>query len=137
MLSMLVVAICMGVSLPAAAGRVQGLLGPAVIGDVDRGAGSDDLVDAVQHVVGELDVGGGELGFKVVHGARADDRGGDGRVAEHERQRKLNQGDAGVFGELGEWSAASSLRWLAASLMSKRAWGRAAELGPWTRASLR
>jgi hypothetical protein len=47
-----------GVSLAAAVGGGQGLLGPAVVGDVDRGAGGDDLVDAVQQVVGELDVGG-------------------------------------------------------------------------------
>jgi hypothetical protein len=38
----------------------------------------------------------------VLHGARADDRGGDRRVAQHERERHVDQRQAGLLGQLGE-----------------------------------
>ena len=45
----------------AAGGWVEGGADPAVVGGVEGEAGGDDLVDAVEDVVGEVDVGGGEL----------------------------------------------------------------------------
>jgi hypothetical protein len=45
----------------AAGGRVEGGADPAVVGGVEGEAGGDDLVDAVEDVVGEVDAGGGEL----------------------------------------------------------------------------
>src|SRR6185295_13752521 len=75
---------------------------PAVVGRVDGDAGRDDLVDAVEDVVGELDVGGGELRLEVLHGAGADDRRGDGGVAQHERDGQVDQAEAGLLGDLGE-----------------------------------
>jgi hypothetical protein len=38
--------------------------------------GGDDLVDVVEQVVGERDVGGGELALELLHRAGADDRCG-------------------------------------------------------------
>src|SRR3954447_4214324 len=73
----------------AAGGGLQRWAGPAVVGRVEGDPGGDDLVDAVQDVVGEHDVGGRELGFEVIHGSRPDDRGGDGRVAQDEGDRHL------------------------------------------------
>ena len=49
----------------ASVGGLQGLLGPAVVGDIDRGAGRHDLVDAVEHFGGQRDFGSGELGLEV------------------------------------------------------------------------
>jgi hypothetical protein len=45
----------------AAGGRVEGGADPAVVGGVEGEAGGDDLVDAVEDVVGEVHVGSGEL----------------------------------------------------------------------------
>lgn len=45
----------------AAGGRVEGGADPAVVGGVEGEAGGDDLVDAVEDVVGEVHAGGGEL----------------------------------------------------------------------------
>lgn len=45
----------------AAGGRVEGGADPAVVGGVEGEAGGDDLVDAVEDVLGEVHVGGGEL----------------------------------------------------------------------------
>jgi hypothetical protein len=50
----------------------------------------------------EEDVGRGELAFELLHGARPDQRRGDGRVVEHERDRDLDVRDAGLVGELRE-----------------------------------
>ncbi|HEY1518221.1 MAG TPA: hypothetical protein VGF91_17475 [Solirubrobacteraceae bacterium] len=51
---------------------------------------------------GLLTGGGGELGFEVAHGARADDRRGDRGVAPHERERELDQREAGLLSKLGQ-----------------------------------
>src|SRR5437667_3541431 len=50
-----------GLGLPASRRRLQGRTDPPSVGGVDGCAGRHDLVDAVQHVVRELNVGGGEL----------------------------------------------------------------------------
>src|SRR5450755_3560330 len=42
------------VGLAAAAGGLRGRTDPAVVGGVDGRAGWHDLIDAVQHVVGEI-----------------------------------------------------------------------------------
>ncbi len=49
-----------GSELPPAHCWLKGGIDPPAVGGVDVGAGGDDLVDAVEQVVGELDVGGGE-----------------------------------------------------------------------------
>src|SRR3954466_4747988 len=87
---------------PAPGGGLQRRADPAVLRRVDRDAGRDYLVDAVEHVVAEHDVGGGQLRLEMVHGARADDRRGDRGVAQHEGDRQLDQRETGVVGELGE-----------------------------------
>ena len=60
-----------------------------------------DLVDAVEHVVGEGHVGRGELGLELPDRSRADDRRGDGRVADDERDATY-QRDPSLVGKLGE-----------------------------------
>lgn len=110
---------------------------PAVVGDVDRGAGGDDLVDAVQHVIAELDVGGGELGFEVAHGARPNNCRGHGGVTQDERKRELDQGEAGILGKLGESIGGVELALVGGVAQVEASRGRAAELGPWTSVSLR
>ena len=62
----------------------------------------DDLVDAVQHVIRQVDAGGGELGFQVLHGPRPDDGRGDRWVAQDERDGHLDQRGARLVRELGE-----------------------------------
>jgi uncharacterized zinc-type alcohol dehydrogenase-like protein len=86
----------------AAGGGLQRRADPAVVGRVERDARRDDLVDAVEHVVGELDVGGGELGVEVLHGAGPDDGCGHGRMAQHEGDGQLDEADPGLLGELGK-----------------------------------
>jgi len=44
-----------------AGGRAEGGADPAVVGGVEGEAGGDDLVDAVEDVVGEAHAGSGEL----------------------------------------------------------------------------
>jgi hypothetical protein len=90
-----------GVSAPAG-GRVEGRAGPAVVGRVEGDARSHDGVDGVEYVVGELDLGGGELRLEVAHGAGADDGRGDGGVAEHEGDGQLDEADPGLLGQPGE-----------------------------------
>src|SRR3954465_13441198 len=53
--------------------RLEGRIDPATGGGVDFRPGGDDLVDAVEHVVRELDARGRKLGFEMVHRARPDD----------------------------------------------------------------
>ena len=82
--------------------RRQCRLGPSVVGMVDRHAGRNDLVDAVEHVVGEGRLGGGQLGFEVLHRPRADDRRGDRGVAYDKRDRHVDHEIPAPVGELGE-----------------------------------
>ena len=89
----------------AAAAPCRGLqrrVGPALIVGVDVPARRDDLVDAVEHVVRQLDVGRGQLRLEVLHRARADDGRGHGGMADHEGQRHLDQRDAGLVGQAAE-----------------------------------
>ena len=75
---------------------------PHVVGDVDRHSRGHDLVDTVEHVAGQVDPVGGKVGVQVLHGARADDRGGDRRVAGGERDRHLDERQPGLVGERAE-----------------------------------
>ena len=92
------------VALPAAECGVQRRRAelPHVVGDVDRDPGGNDLVDAVEHVAGQVDPVGGEVAVQVLHGARTDDRGGDRRVAGGERDRHLDERQPGLVGERAE-----------------------------------
>ena len=65
-------------------------------------AGLDDLVDAVEDRLVEPDVGGGQLAVELLHRPRADDRRGHPGVVHDERDRELDQRQAGVVGDLGE-----------------------------------
>ena len=75
---------------------------PAGICPRERRPWRDDLVDAIEESGVELDLDGAQLALELLQGARADDRSGDGGMLEHERERKVDQGDAGALGELGE-----------------------------------
>jgi hypothetical protein len=88
--------------LPSPRRRLQRRVVEGAVGGIDRGAGWDDLVDAVQHVVAQDDVGGGELALKVLHGARPDQRRGDGGVRLGESDGELDEREPGLRGELGE-----------------------------------
>src|SRR4051812_14372559 len=81
---------------------LQGGVLPALVDLAQIRARRDDLVDAVEQLVGELDVGRRQLRLQVLHRARADDRGGHRRVADDERERQLDQAHAALLGELAE-----------------------------------
>ncbi len=66
--------------------------------------GGDQGVDAVERLGRKLEVAGGEGGLQMLHGARADDRGGDRRVFDGEGDRQLGQGDARSLRQLGEFA---------------------------------
>jgi hypothetical protein len=74
---------------------------------------------------------------KVVHGARPDDRGRDGGVAQHEREGHLNERDAGLVGELGESVGGVEPGLVGRVVHVKARCGAAAEFGPCTSESLR
>src|SRR4051812_12154823 len=90
------------------AGSAAPLVGPelvvavAVVDGVDGDARGDDLIDAVQHVGAEGDVGCGQDRVELLHGARADDRGGDTGVVDDEGDGQLDQRETGLFGQDGE-----------------------------------
>jgi hypothetical protein len=88
--------------LPPPRRRLQGRVPPPAVGGVDIGAVWDDLVDAVERRLVEDNVGCGELAFEVLHGARPDDRSGDGGVVRDEGDRQLEERDPGIVGELRE-----------------------------------
>ena len=90
------------VHLPASRRRPQRRVVEGVVDRVDGRARRDDLVDPVEHRLVEDDVGGGELALELLHRARPDDRGGDRGVVEHEGDGELDEGDAGLVGELRE-----------------------------------
>src|SRR5215216_2386424 len=73
---------------------------PARIGVVQVHARWHDLVDAVEELVGELHLGGRQLRLEVLHGARTDDRRGDGRMADDEGERQLDQAEVCLLREL-------------------------------------
>jgi hypothetical protein len=78
--------------LPPARGRLEGWVVEGVVGRVDGRAGRNDLVDAVQHGLVQDHVGRRQLALYLLHGARPDDRRGDGGVVEDERDRELDEG---------------------------------------------
>ena len=91
---------------------------PHVVGDVDRDSGGNDLVDAVEQIGWQLDPVGGEVAVQVLHRARADDRGGDRRMASDECDRHLDEGDPGLVGERAEGIGGSSFAALAGLVAS-------------------
>jgi len=91
-----------GAGLPPPRRRFQVRVDPPSVGGIEVHARRDDLVDAVQHGLVQDDVGRGELAFEMLHGARPDDRRGDGRVIGDERDRELDERDPGLVSELSE-----------------------------------
>src|SRR5687768_7430822 len=88
--------------LPSRRRRLQRRVVEGGVGGVDGRAGRHDLVDAVQHVVGQDDVGRGELALKVLHGARPDQRRGDGGVRLGESDGELDEREPDLRSELRE-----------------------------------
>src|ERR1700722_13345804 len=70
---------------------------------VDRHPRRDELVDPVEDVRGQGDLGAGQLGLQLLHGARADDRGSNGRMIDDERDGQLDEGQAGLVGQPREF----------------------------------
>src|ERR1039458_10171433 len=87
---------------PSARRGLQRRVLPAAVGRVHVRARWDDLIDAVEHVRGQLDLARAELGLQLLHRARPDDRRGHRRVADHERDREVDERDTGLLGELGQ-----------------------------------
>src|SRR5580698_9287622 len=75
---------------------------PVVVGDVNRDSWGDDLVDAVEHVAGQLDPVGGEIAVEMVHRARSDDRRGYCGMPDDEGGRHLDERDPSFVGERPE-----------------------------------
>src|ERR1700734_1926362 len=74
----------------------RGLVG--LVEGADVGAGRDDLVDAVEDVVGEGDVQAGEQAVEGVHGADADQCARDAGVGDGERHRGVVHGQSCLGG---------------------------------------
>ena len=74
----------------------------------------------------EDDVGGGELALELLHRARPDQRRGDGGVVEHEGDRELDERDARLVGELGEFLDGVELALVGGLARSKRSGSRPA-----------
>jgi hypothetical protein len=73
-----------GAFLDGPAAEVRVLEGRGPVGHVelaDIAAGRDDLVDLVEDLVGERDVGAGEEVIELLHGARPDKRAGHAKDA--------------------------------------------------------
>src|SRR5579863_5229985 len=81
-------------------GQARGFV--ATVGAVEVDPGRDDLVDPVENLAGQHDVGGAELALQVLHGPGADDGRGYGRMVDHEGDRQVHQGQPGVLGQDGE-----------------------------------
>ena len=64
--------------------------------------GGDDVVDAVEDVVGEGDVQAGEQAVEVVHGAGAEKCAGDAGVGDGERHREVDHRQPGLLGDRDE-----------------------------------
>src|SRR3954451_3551398 len=74
----------------------------AVVDGVDGDPGRDDLVDAVQDVGTQLDVGGWKECFELLHRSGPDDGRRDAGVVEDERDGHLDERQAGFLGQHGE-----------------------------------
>ena len=73
--------------------------GEAHVAGVEVDAGRDDLVDAVEHVVGEHHVGAGQQVVELLGRAGSDDDRGDRRVGPHERGGQVGQREARLGGQ--------------------------------------
>src|SRR5580704_19373097 len=72
---------------PTAQARVQqGRWQVRLVERADVGAGRDDLVDLVEDLVGERDVGAGEQVVELLHRVRPDDRAGHAGMGDREGQ---------------------------------------------------
>ena len=102
-----------GWSRPQSSSRFRGLVAPTqprigecrrrgevVVVRVELRARRDDLVDAVQDVVTEHDVGSGEEVVKLLRRPRPDDDRGDGRMSSDEGVRQMGQWQSSLRGEL-------------------------------------
>jgi hypothetical protein len=79
-------------------GGFQRRVGPSTVRGIDIRAGRDDLIDPVEQPRVQEGVGGGKLAFELVHRARPNDRGGYRRMIDHERNRHLDERQAGLLG---------------------------------------
>src|SRR6476661_804839 len=75
---------------------------PARVGRIQVRAGRDDLVDRVEDLVAELRVDRAELAFQLLERPRPDDRCSHRGMPDHERERKVDQADPRLLGELRE-----------------------------------
>jgi hypothetical protein len=58
---------------------------------IQGGSRWHDLVDPVEDVAAQRDIGGAQLRLELLHGARPDDRGRDRRMGEGEGNRQVDQ----------------------------------------------
>jgi hypothetical protein len=94
-------------SLGRRAWGLELVLAVAVLVGVDRHAGWNELVDAVEDVRAERAFGGGQVALELVHGAGSDDGRGDAGVVDHEGDGQLDQGHTGLLGHHGRASLRS------------------------------
>jgi hypothetical protein len=87
--------------------RCRGVVVDIEVVEVD--ARWDDLVDAVEDVVIEVGVGGGEEIVEVFGSARSDEYGGDGRVATSEGHCQVRQREPGVGGQRAQLDGGGQL----------------------------
>src|SRR4029077_8123547 len=69
---------------------------PAGVDGVQVRSRRDDLVDRIENVGAENDVGSVELALELLHRARADDRRRDGRMAKDEGESEVDERQARV-----------------------------------------
>src|SRR4051794_27038 len=62
-------------------------------------AATDDAVDPLRVVFGDLDVYGADVVLELLHRAGADDRAGNAGLVEHPRQRELRERTALLLGD--------------------------------------
>src|SRR5450631_160134 len=94
-----------GAFIDGSAAQTRIVEGRGQVGLVERadgGAGRDDLVDLVEDVVGERDVGGGEQVVELLHRVRPDDRAGHAGMGDRERYREVRHRQAGLLSERDE-----------------------------------
>ena len=108
-------------SAAARGGIIEVRRAPAGVGRVQVRSRRDDRVDPVEDVVRELDLQRPDLPFELLKRPRADDRRGDRRVPNHERERKVDQRRARPLRR-----AARAARQLRACAGSRAATGRSA-----------
>jgi hypothetical protein len=94
-------------------GECRGVVVDAEVVEFD--ARWDDLVDAVEDVVVELDVGAGEEIVEVSGSALADEHRGDGRVGTREGHCQVRKRQAGLGGQCRHWPGTLEPRFMTTS----------------------